>query len=125
MAWKITLNGQSFNSDDMTLGELGDVEKETGKPWSLLNPWTDIATARGFARVALSRQGLAGDELDAAVDALTAKDVKTAFDFVADEALPSTGEDTPAAPLDLSSRSSSRGARGGSGGGRVKQGKSA
>jgi hypothetical protein len=123
MAWKITLNGESFLSDDMTLGELGDIETATGKPWSLLNPWTDVATAREFARVALSRQGIAGDELVAAVAGLTARDVKGAFDFVEDAPMPAAGGEAGAAPLDLSSRSSSRGARGGTGGGRGKQGK--
>jgi hypothetical protein len=123
MAWTVTLNGQSFNTDDMTLGELGDIEAATGKPWSLLNPWTDVATAREFARVALSRQGMEGDELAAAVAGLTARDVKSAFDFVEDEPMPKTEGEQLELPLDLSSRSSSRGARGGSGGGRAKQDK--
>lgn len=119
----MTLNGAVFDSDDMTLGELGEVEAATGKPWSLLNPWGDVPTAREFCRLALSRQGLAGDGLAAAVDALTARDVKAAFDFRADEPLGRGGEEDGAAPLDPSSRSSSRGARAGTGGGRPKPGK--
>jgi hypothetical protein len=126
MAWKITMNGQDFNSDDMTLGELGDVEEATGKPWSLLNPWTDVATAKAFARIALSHQGLSGDELDGAVESLTLRDVKSAFDFVEDEPMPKVeGSEQLELPLDLSSRSSSRGAQGATGGGRARQGKSA
>jgi hypothetical protein len=126
MAWKVTLNGKSFNTDDMTLGELGDIEKATKTPWSLLNPWNNVEVAREFARVALTHQGLEGDELDSAVDSLTGKDIKAAFDFEADEPLGQTeGAEQLELPLDLSSRSSSRGARGGSGGGRAKPAKSA
>jgi hypothetical protein len=125
MAWTVTLNGTVFDTDDMTLGELGEVEAATGKPWSLLNPWTNVPTARELCRLALSRQGLSGDDLSAAVDGLTARDVKSAFDFRADEPLPAVDGEADAAPLDPSSRSSSPGARGGFGGGRAKQGKSA
>jgi hypothetical protein len=110
-----------FSTDDMTLGELGEVEKASGVPWSLLNPWTNVAVAREFARIALSRQGLGAE----AVDALAARDLKKAFDFVEDEPMPAVDGEAGAAPLDLSSRSSSRGARGGSGGGREKPAKSA
>jgi hypothetical protein len=114
VAWLITANGQTLHSDDMTLGELGEAEERTGQPWSLLNPWTSIATAQAFMRIALARQGLAGAELDAAVGALTARDVKAAFDFVADEPI-GAGDGQGAAeggdPLDRSSQSSSGGAR--------------
>ena len=124
MAWKVTLNGRDFNSDDMTLGELGDIEKATGKPWSLLNPWTDVATAKEFARAALSRQGLEGEELADAVAGLTAGVLKSAFSFVEDEPLPAA-EGEGGGPLDLSSRSSSPGARGATGGGRARPARSA
>lgn len=121
MAWTVTLNGQTFNTDDMTLGELGEAEKASGKPWSLLNPWTDVATAKEFCRIALERQGASED----ALDSLTAKDIKQAFDFVADEPMPEAEGEQLELPLDLSSPSSSPGARGGSGGGRAKLVKSA
>jgi hypothetical protein len=123
MAWIIEIRGGRCTSDDFTLEDLGAVEASVGQPWSLLNPLASIPTAREFARVALRMQGV--DDVDAVVDSLTAKDIRQAFTFESDVPIEVDEEDGDPAPLDLSTRSSSRGARDGTAGGRAKRAKSA
>ncbi len=126
MAYLTTINGVVLDSDDMTLGELGDVEKETGVPWSTLNPWRDAGVARAFLRVALARQGLSPEAVEGRLDSLTGREMKRAFTFRADEPVTVEGEEDEGEelPLDPSTPSSSPGAPSATAGGRAKQGRS-
>lgn len=123
MAWIIEIGGGRVTSDDFTLEDLGDIEKATEQPWSLLNPLASIPVAREFLRVALRILG-DGDP-EATVQGLKAKELRSAFTFESD--VPLEG-DEDADPLDrrsTSTRSSSRGARGGISGDPAKRSKSA
>lgn len=126
MAYLTTVNGVTLDSDDMTLGELGDVEKETGVPWSTLNPWRDAGVARAFLRVALARQGLPPEAVEGRLDSLTGREIKRAFTFRADEPMGEESEvQREELPLeDLSTPSSSPGAPSATDGGRAKRGRS-
>lgn len=122
MAWIITLHGRSCSSDEFTLADLEAAEKAAGQPWSLLNPLASIPVARAFAGIALRMQAV--DDVDAALEAMTAGDLKRAFRFVEDEPIPGDGQEDGEFPLDrapgTSTRSSSPGAPEGTPGGRRK-----
>ena len=121
MAWTVKLaDGFVFDSDDMTLDDLGRIEKDTGTPWSILNPWKDMKVAKAFLVVAMQANGAGQDEAYRAVDAMRLRDVKAMFDFRDDDEKPATASGGDADPLDRSSRTSSRGARSGSSGPRKK-----
>lgn len=119
MTWVMRWKGQEIVSDDFTLDELGRIEKETGVPWSTLNPLREMKVARSFLSIALERTG--GDPAD--LDGLTLGRIKAVFDFRPDEPFPGD-EEADDGPLAQSSDASSPGASGGSGGVRAKPGKS-
>ena len=85
MSWLIKWDGQELNSDDFTIADLGRVEKESGEPWSTANPFRDVAVARSFVGVALRRQGLGDKDVTAALDQVTLRRLKTAFEWVDDD----------------------------------------
>jgi len=117
MAWLIRIDGHEVNSDDMLLDDLAYVEKATGTYWSIANPWKAVEVAKAFVRVALVRSGIPEDDADERVRSLTLRDIKAAFDFVEDDA---SAEGNGGSPTGRTSRSSSPGARSGSGGRRKK-----
>lgn len=121
MTWVVSLpDGQKVESDDFTLADLIAIEKETGTPWSILNPYKDGSVAIAFYRTALRMTD--GDPKVA--DSATLKDLKRMFEFVPDEPIPSNGEGEEV-PLDLKAASSSIGAQSGTAGHRRKRAASA
>lgn len=120
MTWVMRWKGQEIVSDDFTLDELGRIEKETGVPWSTLNPLREMKVARSFLSIALERTG--GDPAD--LDGLTLGRIKAVFDFRPDEPFPGD-EEADDGPLAQSSDASSPGASGGSTGPRRKRAVSA
>jgi hypothetical protein len=118
MAWMIRFGGVELDSDDMTIEELGEVEKVSGVPWSIANPMREIAVAKGFIAVMLLRSGKSEAEVVEALKALTLRDLKAAFEYRSDEGgeTPGEGEEPdPSRPSGSTSRASSRGGRGGGG----------
>lgn len=120
MSWVIRIDGQEVCSDDFTLSELERVEKESDTPWSVANPLRSAAVARVFLKVALIKLGR--DPVE--VDTWTLRQLKTMFDYRADEPAAAEVGGEPD-PLDRSSPSSSPGAHSGSGGHRKKRANSA
>lgn len=123
MTWIIKVpDCEPVESDDFTLDDLIKIEKASGVPWAILNPFKDGAVAREFYRIALRMTG--GDPKQA--DSATLRQVKSMFDWREDEPFPITqGGSDDADPLPLRAPSSSPGARSGSSGSRAKRERSA
>ena len=85
MTWIIKLDGIRLESDDFTIAELGEVEKATGEPWSTTNPLRSIKAAEAFLAVVMLRSGRPEPEVIAALESLTLRTLKSAFEWQADE----------------------------------------
>ena len=81
MTWLIKWDGKEVSSDDFTLDELGQVEKEADTSWSIANPLRTALVARAFLRIAIKK--LDGDPKDA--DGLTLGKIKRAFVYRDDD----------------------------------------
>lgn len=121
MAWIIRTPNGEVSSDDFTLSDLGEVEAETGEPWSTLNVFRSIKVAKAFMRIAYRHVGLDPDE----VDGLTLGAWKHSFDFTEDKPFPGGDDADPLGSPNQSSSESSPGAPVASVGGRAKRAKSA
>lgn len=123
MTWIIRVpDHDPVESDDFTLDDLIKIEKGSGVPWAILNPFKDGAVAREFYRVALRMSG----EDPKQADDVTLRRMKSLFDWREDEPFPITqGGDGESDPLPLKVQSSSPGARSGSSGSRAKRAASA
>lgn len=118
MAWTIRLDGNEASSDDFLLDDLAYVEKAAKTPWSIANPYKDIAVAKAFLRVSLIRSGVSEEDADGRLATLTLGELKSAFDFTEDDTGGQKGKSQ--GPTTSTSRSSSGGARSGSAGPRKK-----
>lgn len=85
MSWLIRIPGFDLDSDDMTVADLGRVEKLSGEPWSTSNPFRSVDVAKAFYAVALERSGVPRKDTDTAVAALTLRDLKGAFEWRDDD----------------------------------------
>lgn len=86
MSWKITLNGDTYSSLDLTLGEVEALERISGEPWVLINPFAKVACARAYLAVFSIRNGMSDSEVTAYVNALTLRELQDAFEWVDDKA---------------------------------------
>lgn len=86
MSWLIKWDGSEMNSDDLTIADLGRVEKEADTPWSVANPFREVAVAKAFLAVAMRRSGMPDRDVTAAVDTLTLRKLKGAFQWIDDDA---------------------------------------
>jgi hypothetical protein len=118
MAWIVKIDGNEASSDDFLLDDLSYVERVAKTPWSLANPYKDITVAKAFLRLALIRSGVSDEDADERLKTLSLGELKTAFDFVDDNAGGQQGKSQ--GPTTTTSRSSSGGARKGSAGPRKK-----
>jgi hypothetical protein len=84
MPWKIKVPDFEMDSDDMTIAELGRVEKISGTPWSVANPYRDVGVAKAFYLLALERSGASRNKAEKIVNELTLKDFKNAFEWIKD-----------------------------------------
>ena len=84
MAWTIKYGGQTLDSDDFTIEELGEVERASGEPWSIINPLRSVKVARAFIAVLMLRT-MDKDEVPSALKALTLKKMRLAFEYRPDE----------------------------------------
>lgn len=123
MSWLIKHAGVEFNSDDFLIDDLAEIERATGVSWLVANPWRDVKVARAFLAAAMLRCGRGEEEVEAALNLLTLKQLGRAFTYVKGDDEPA-GEDGDEVPLDRSSRGSSSGGRG-KGGYRAKSASSA
>jgi len=85
MSWLIKWNGSELDSDDLTIADLGRVEKESDTPWSVANPFREVAVARAFLGVAMRRSGMSDADTATAIDGLTLRTMKDAFQWVDDD----------------------------------------
>lgn len=80
MAFRITLAEGSWSTDDLTLGEVVEIERETGDSWIVMNPLRSAAQARAIIRRLLARDhGI--DKATATVDAMRVVDVVDAIEY--------------------------------------------
>lgn len=109
VTWIVKVGSEQISSDDFTLEDLIALEKETGTPWSGLNPLREAQVARAFLRIAIKRLGGKPDDADNA----TLKQLKHTFAFEADEPWPGGEEaaEEDSAPLDSRGPGSSPGAQ--------------
>ena len=114
MPWKVSYDGTTFTSDDLTMVELEAVEVTSGKPWSAINPLIHVPSARALLAVLLLRQGVPDAEVSERIDVLTVGAIKKVFTW--------EKEDQPDVPLGPAkgptTSGSSSGGRAGSGGSR-------
>lgn len=93
MAWRITINGDTWDEDTVTIGEVRFVERQTGLNWAVLAPLASADVATAFIIAHWHKAG--GMDLKDAWDkaeALTAKDVMAAVS----EYETAAGKDRPA-----------------------------
>jgi hypothetical protein len=119
MGWLIRWDGAEFASDDMTIEDLGEIERATGEPWSTANPLRTVKVARAFLVTALLRSGRSEQEVADTLTHATLKDLKGAFDYRPDDNTEAPPEGR--APLDHRPKTS----RGSSPGGPRKAGRPA
>lgn len=79
MAFRVTLAEGSWSTDDLTLGEVVDIERETGESWVVMNPLRSAAQARAIIRRLLARD-LGIDKATAKTDAMRVVDVVDAIE---------------------------------------------
>lgn len=57
--WALNWQGRQVRGDDLTLGEVEEVERLAGSPWARVMPWNSARHARACATVAAARLGVA------------------------------------------------------------------
>lgn len=56
MPFRITVGDRSYLTDDLSIDEAVDVEKETGHSWQYINPFTSAADCRAIMVAFLTRE---------------------------------------------------------------------
>ena len=112
MAWLIRVDDETaVDSDDFTLSDLIEIEKESEVPWSTSNPLREVRVAKAFIRAALRKSGRNPRE----VDEWTLRRIKKVFDWRSDVEGDDEQQEGGAAPLkDSSDPGSSSGGSGAS-----------
>jgi hypothetical protein len=85
MPWIVTFDGVQLDADDMTVEELGEVERISGVPWSIANPLREVKVAKAYIAVALLRTGRDKSEVASRLAALRQRDLKGVFDWREDD----------------------------------------
>jgi hypothetical protein len=91
MPFELSLNGSIFNTDDILLREMVDIEAELDEAWVLINPLRSAAALRLLARTFLLRDHPEG-EVTEMIDALTVGQARKVVRWVDDD-LPTQYED--------------------------------
>ncbi len=79
--WKLTLEDVEVTEDNVTLGELVDIEKELDVSWVSINPARSAQQCATILRVCVAtRSDLSEDAAKEKVDALTAGDILDLID---------------------------------------------
>lgn len=105
LAWEISLGGRSYNTDELTLGEIDAIEQISGESWSTVNPWTSIRAAKAFLAVLWIREGRDPNATRDYLDRLTLADIRDSFRPVTGDAPAAApgGAEGQAAPFDEAS----------------------
>lgn len=85
MSWLVTLGGKTYSSLDLTLDEVEALERISGDPWVLLNPFAKVSAAKAYLAVFAIREGHTDEEVAKIVGSLTIGDLRDAFRYVDDE----------------------------------------
>ncbi len=89
MPYKVeTPDGAWHSTDDLTGAELEAIEKVVGTPWSILNPFKEIAAYRAIVAAFAIRDGMTDSELREWFGARTAKQLGDGLDVATDDDLP-------------------------------------
>lgn len=91
MPFELTLDGQVYSTDDLSVAEAVELEKMLGKTWRELNPLGSAAEFEAFAAVCLRRDHPA-DQAAKIAAALPLGQALNAARWVSDD-LPDTFED--------------------------------
>lgn len=84
MPFEVSVGGQSWRTDDLTMAEACDIQKTTGKGWLHINPITDAEDCRAVIVAFLSRS-LGADGAQEKVDAMSIKEALDAVTVVSDD----------------------------------------
>lgn len=99
LRWRITIGDSTWDEDGVTIGEMGLVERITGKPWSQIEP--PSASASLFAAFVVAHkvkvEGSDFAEAIAQAETITAADaIKAITQYEAVPAAPKDGSSAPA-----------------------------
>lgn len=86
MPFRVTIDGESIITEDLTLDELVEIEKEAGEPWSfaIAAPLKTAASGRAIATKLLARR-YGPEEGAKRAGAMTFKQILDAFEHVPDD----------------------------------------
>ena len=100
MAYKVSFEGEEFNTDDLTLDEAIGIERSTGRSWVLINPFRSAEDCKAIIVAFLTRTR---DETEATklVGALSLREVLASVSVAEDDlpeqfegGIPLAGDDT-------------------------------
>lgn len=92
MPYKVTVQGQTFTTDDLTLDEAVAIEAATGETWRAINPLRSAAHCREIMTCFLARTK-GRDDAASFVGALSMNEALDGVEFEADPDLPSEYSD--------------------------------
>jgi hypothetical protein len=92
MPFRVTVDGQQFMADDLTLDEAIAIEKELDTTWQYINPLRSGEHCRAIMVAFLSRSRTV-DEARKVVGGLSVKQALAAVEHVEDDDLPVEFED--------------------------------
>ena len=95
MTWIIRWEETEISSDDFLIEDLESIEKATGQPWSILNPYRDVKVAKAFLAVALLRAGKNEQQIELALRVVSLGTLKTTFDYKPDDEVEVVQDETP------------------------------
>lgn len=89
--WRVRLEGfPDVTTDDLTLDDIGVVEKVAGVPWVLINPFASVKEAKGLLTVLLMHGGIPESEALAAAGKTPLRKLAGAFVFEQPQRQPAT-----------------------------------
>lgn len=84
MPFRVSVEGQSFLTDDLTLDEACSIEAALGVDWGRINPLSEAKHCRAIVAAFLSRS-CAVDEAAKKAGALSVRDALSAIEWVSDD----------------------------------------
>jgi hypothetical protein len=94
LRWRISLNGDTWDEDTVTIGEIRMVERTTGTNWAELSPLVSADVATAFFIAHWHKVG--GMELAEAWDKVEAINAKAVIDAVSEYEVEASGKDRAA-----------------------------
>lgn len=84
MSWNVTLGGRTYSSLDLTLDEVEALERISGQPWTVINPFAGVKSAKAYLAVFAIRDGRDEAEIVKSLDSLTLRELADSFEWVDD-----------------------------------------